>query len=41
MAFLSALVLEMLATFSVAVIAVEIGLRLLYGGMDFPGTLSS
>ncbi len=39
MAFLSALVLEMLATLSVAVIAVEIGLRLLYGRMDFPGAL--
>ncbi|MBP7961681.1 MAG: thiol reductant ABC exporter subunit CydD [Caldilineaceae bacterium] len=38
-AFLSALVLEMLATLSVAVIAVEIGLRLLYGRMDFPGAL--
>ena len=38
-AFLSALVLEMLATLSVAVIAVEIGLRLLYGQMDFPGAL--
>lgn len=34
-AFLSALVLEMAATISVAVIAVEIGLRLLYGKMMF------
>ncbi len=33
--FLSALVLEMVATLSVAVVAVEIGLRLLYGGMEF------
>ncbi len=38
-AFLSALVLEMLATLSVAVIAVEIGLRLLYGQMDFQSAL--
>jgi ATP-binding cassette subfamily C protein CydD len=34
-AFLSALVLELAATISVAVIAVEIGLRLLYDKMDF------
>ncbi len=34
-AFLSALVLEMLATISTAIIAVEIGLRLLHGGLDF------
>jgi len=34
--FLSALVLELAATLSVAVIAVEIGIRLLYGRMDFP-----
>src|SRR5690606_19467906 len=34
-AFLSALVLEMLATISTAIIAVEIGLRLLYGRMVF------
>lgn len=34
--FLSALVLELAATLSVAVIAVEIGIRLLYGHMDFP-----
>jgi ATP-binding cassette subfamily C protein CydD len=38
-AFLSALVLEMLATISVAIIAVEIGLRLLYGRMDFADAL--
>ena len=34
-AFLSALVLEMLATISVAVIAVEIGIRVMRGHMDF------
>jgi ATP-binding cassette subfamily C protein CydD len=34
-AFLSALVLEMLATLSTAIIAVEIGLRLLYNRMSF------
>lgn len=34
-AFLSALVLEMVATISTAVIAVEIGLRLLYGRLGF------
>lgn len=33
--FLSALALEMIATLSTAVIAVEVGLRLLYGRMDF------
>ncbi len=33
--FLSALVLELAATLSVAVIAVEIGIRLLYGRVDF------
>ncbi len=38
-AFLSALVLEMLATISTAVIAVEIGLRLLYGRMVFEQAL--
>jgi ATP-binding cassette subfamily C protein CydCD len=38
-AFLSALVLEMVATISTAVVAVEIGLRLLYGKMDFPEAL--
>ncbi|MEN8172492.1 MAG: thiol reductant ABC exporter subunit CydD [Chloroflexota bacterium] len=34
-AFLSALVLELIATLSTAVVAVEIGLRLLYGRMVF------
>ncbi len=34
-AFLSALVLEMLATISTAVVAVQIGLRLLHGGLRF------
>jgi len=34
-AFLSALVLELVATLSTAVIAVEVGLRLLYGRMAF------
>jgi len=34
-AFLSALVMEMVATLSTAVVAVEIGLRLLYGRMAF------
>ncbi|HET9589070.1 MAG TPA: thiol reductant ABC exporter subunit CydD, partial [Anaerolineales bacterium] len=34
--FLSALALELLATLSTAVIAVEIGFRLLYARMDFP-----
>lgn len=34
-AFLSALVLEMLATISTAVVAVQIGLRLMYGRMAF------
>ncbi|MGD8737009.1 MAG: thiol reductant ABC exporter subunit CydC, partial [Anaerolineae bacterium] len=34
-AFLSALVLEMVATISTAVVAVQIGLRLLYGQMSF------
>jgi ATP-binding cassette subfamily C protein CydD len=38
-AFLSALVLELAATISVAVIAVEIGLRLLYNKMDFEQAL--
>jgi ATP-binding cassette subfamily C protein CydD len=33
--FLSALVLEMVATISTAVVAVQIGLRLLYGGLSF------
>ncbi|MFN2170201.1 MAG: thiol reductant ABC exporter subunit CydD [Candidatus Promineifilaceae bacterium] len=34
-AFLSAMVLELLSTLSVAIIAVSIGLRLLSGGIDF------
>jgi ATP-binding cassette subfamily C protein CydCD len=34
-AFLSALALELLTTISIAIIAVEIGLRLLYAKMDF------
>ncbi len=34
-AFLSALVLELLATISTALIAVTVGLRLLYGSMEF------
>jgi ATP-binding cassette subfamily C protein CydD len=38
-AFLSALVLELLATLSVAVIAVEVGLRLLYGYLEFEQAL--
>ena len=38
-AFLSALVLEMLATISTAIIAVEIGLRLLYDKMGFEQAL--
>ncbi len=38
-AFLSALVLEMLATISTAIIAVEIGLRLLYGRMELADAL--
>jgi ATP-binding cassette subfamily C protein CydD len=38
-AFLSALVMEMVATLSTAVVAVEIGLRLLYGRMAFEGAL--
>jgi thiol reductant ABC exporter CydD subunit len=39
MAFLSALVLELLASLSTALVAVEIGLRLLYGRMDFASGL--
>ena len=35
LAFLSALVLELVATLSVAVVAVEVGLRLLYGRIGF------
>jgi ATP-binding cassette subfamily C protein CydD len=38
-AFLSALVLEMVATISTAVVAVEIGLRLLYGRLIFEHAL--
>ena len=38
-AFLSALVLELLSTISIAIIAVEIGLRLMYGKMDFESAL--
>ncbi len=38
-AFLSAFVLEMLATISTAIVAVEIGLRLLYGRLDFDKAL--
>jgi ATP-binding cassette subfamily C protein CydD len=38
-AFLSALVLEMVATISTAIVAVEIGLRLLYGRMSFDHAL--
>ena len=38
-AFLSALTLELVATLSVAVIAVEIGLRLLYGQISFERAL--
>ncbi|MCA9973743.1 MAG: hypothetical protein KC425_26195, partial [Anaerolineales bacterium] len=39
LAFLSAFVLELLATISVAVVAVEIGLKLLYGRMIFADAL--
>ncbi|HSM55714.1 MAG TPA: thiol reductant ABC exporter subunit CydD [Candidatus Sulfomarinibacteraceae bacterium] len=38
-AFLSAFVLELVATISVAVVAVEVGLRLLYGGLAFEQAL--
>ena len=38
-AFLSALVLELLATLSVALVAVQIGLRLLYGQLDLETAL--
>jgi ATP-binding cassette subfamily C protein CydD len=38
-AFLSALSLEMLATLSVAIVAVEIGIRLLHGGIGFEQAL--
>ena len=37
--FLSALALELLATLSTAIIAVEIGFRLLYGKMEFQPAL--
>lgn len=37
--FLSALALELLATLSTAIIAVEVGFRLLYGQMDFQPAL--
>jgi len=37
--FLSALVLELVATISIAIIAVEIGLRLLYGGFIYQHAL--
>lgn len=35
-AFLSRLALELVATLSVAIVAVEVGLRLLYGSLSFP-----
>ena len=38
-AFLSALTLELVSTLSTAIVAVEIGLRLLYGRMDFQQAL--
>lgn len=38
-AFLSALVLELLSTISIAIIAVEIGLRLMYGKIEFESAL--
>ncbi|CAM4126537.1 hypothetical protein GCM10009799_28930 [Nocardiopsis rhodophaea] len=38
-AFLSALVLELLATLSVALVAVEIGIRLMYGMLDYQTAL--
>jgi ATP-binding cassette subfamily C protein CydD len=38
-AFISALTLEMLATLSVAIVAVEIGVRLLNGGISFQNAL--
>ncbi|MCL1815151.1 MAG: thiol reductant ABC exporter subunit CydD [Treponema sp.] len=37
--FLSALALEMLTTISIAMISVGLGLRLVYGGIDFRGAL--
>jgi thiol reductant ABC exporter CydD subunit len=39
LAFLSALVLELLATLGTAIVAVEVGLRLLYGRVDFAPAL--
>lgn len=39
LAFLSAFVLEFIATLSVAIVAVEIGLRLLFGGVGFQQAL--
>jgi thiol reductant ABC exporter CydD subunit len=38
-AFLSALVLELLATLSVALVAVEVGLRLIHGSIDYEAAL--
>jgi len=38
-AFISAFTLEMLATLSVAIVAVEIGVRLLHGGIEFEQAL--
>ncbi|GLU46625.1 thiol reductant ABC exporter subunit CydD [Nocardiopsis ansamitocini] len=38
-AFLSAFVLELLATLAVALVAVEVGLRLMYGQLDFETAL--
>jgi ATP-binding cassette subfamily C protein CydD len=38
-AFLSSLVLELIATLSVALVAVEVGVRLLYGGLDLEAAL--
>ncbi|MEQ3549314.1 thiol reductant ABC exporter subunit CydD [Pseudonocardia nematodicida] len=38
-AFLSAFVLELVATLSVALVAVEVGLRLLYGNLDYATAL--
>ncbi|WP_226352528.1 thiol reductant ABC exporter subunit CydD [Pseudonocardia sp. ICBG601] len=38
-AFLSAFVLEVLATLAVALVAVEVGLRLLYGNLDYATAL--
>ena len=37
--FLSALTLELVGTISMAIVAVEVGLRLLYGGMLYPEAL--